>query len=152
MKRIARYKCPAKVQKQQVEKILNAPFPTKESNSEIVVNDLDTQIIEKLSNGLDDSKPDNDCDSIFPLSGDVIKYSVKKNCESSNTDCGLITSKSNIKDSNVTTDITEIDDIANAKMLSAYVKEVLHNEIPDERIEWPLHLLVKIYFIKIYLW
>lgn len=88
----------------------------------------------------------------YKFPAEVQNQQVEKKLNSSNTDCGSVTSKNNIKDSNVTTDVTETDDIADAKRLSDYMKKILPNEIPDERIEWPLHLSVKIYFIKIYLW
>ncbi|NP_001156160.1 uncharacterized protein LOC100163293 [Acyrthosiphon pisum] len=115
--------------------------PTEENNSEIVINDLDTlsRIIEKPSDGPKDSKPDNGTDSIIPSSGDVIKHSVNKNDDSSNTDCG----KRNIDDCDVPTVITENDEIANARKIAAFVRKVLHNEVPDEKMEWPLCLLIE---------
>jgi len=120
--------------------------PAQENNNKIVINDPDTQlcIIEKLSNGSKDSKPDNGSDRISPLSDDE----VNKNDDSSNTDCG----KKNINDCDVPTAVAENDEIANSKKIAAFVRKVLHNEVPDEKMEWPLCLLVRIYFIKIYLW
>jgi len=135
---------PEKIKKQQVVKKLNVHTPTKKSKSEIMINDLDTQscTINKLRNGQKDSKP-NSSDRIFPSSCDVSKHSVNKNVESLNTDSG----KGNSKDNNVSTTINENDDIANAKKVSAFIKKILHNDIPKEMTEWPLCLLVSILFI-----
>ncbi|MCV5004200.1 hypothetical protein OFM39_31570, partial [Escherichia coli] len=58
----------------------------------------------------------------------------------------------NIKDSNKPTAIAEHDDKANAKRVAAFVRKVIHNEIPEVKAGGPLSLLVGIYFIKIYFW
>jgi len=116
--------------------------PVEENNSEIMINDPDTQlcIIEKPSNGPKGSKPDNGSDIIFPFSGNVIKHSVNKNDDSSNTNSG----KRNINDSDVPTTVTENDEITNARKVAAFVRKILHNEVPDEKMEWPPCLLVRI--------
>jgi len=96
--------------------------------------------------GPKDSKKDDDSDNISPFSGHV--HSVNKNDNGSNTDCG----ESNIKDSDVPTAVTN-DEKENARKIAAFVEKVIHNEmIQDDKMEWPLCLLVRIYFIKIYLW
>jgi len=116
--------------------------PTEENNSEIMINDPDTQLclIEKPSNSPKGSKPDNGSDIIFPFSGNVIKHSVNKNDDSSNTNSG----KRNINDSDVPTTVTENDEITNARKVAAFVRKILHNEVPDEKMEWPPCLLVRI--------
>jgi len=65
MKHNSKYKCPTEgAQRQQVEKkIMNVFTPTKENNSEIMINDLDTQF-------------------------SVIENSVNTNNDNSNADCG----------------------------------------------------------------
>ncbi|CAI6376977.1 unnamed protein product [Macrosiphum euphorbiae] len=114
--------------------------PAEENSSEIVINDPDTQLctIEKLSNDPKDSKPDNGSDSISPLSGDVTKHSVNENDDGSTTNCG----KRNIDNCDAPTAVTENDEIANAKIISAFIRKVLHNEVPDDKTEWPLCLLI----------
>jgi len=77
--------------------------------------------IEKPSNDPKDSKPDNDIDGIFPFSGDVIKHSVSKNYDSSNTDCD----KSNIKDSDVPTAVTENEFVLSKYICGEYVIDLL---------------------------
>jgi len=148
MKHNGKYKGPSEgLKKQQVLKKLNMHTQTKKSKNENMINDLDTQsfAIEKLRNDPKDSKPDNSSDQIFPSSGDVSKHSINKNGEISNTDSG----KGNIKDSNVSTlstAITKSDEIANAKKVSAFINKILHNNLPKEMTEWPLCLLVGIFF------
>jgi len=97
-------------------------------------------------NGPKDSKPDDNSDSISPLTGNV--NSVSKNDVGSNTDCG----KSNIGDGNVPTSVPN-EETENAEKIAAFVRKVLNNEdLPDDKTKWPLCVLVRIYFIKIYLW
>ncbi|XP_022171058.1 uncharacterized protein LOC111034217 [Myzus persicae] len=119
---------------QQVEKKLNAFTPTKKNNDEIMMSDLDTQfsIIEKLRNSPKDSKRIKGNGRSFPSSFDGRKHSLNKSGESSN-----------IKDTNARTAKTERDDKANARKIAAFVRKVLHNELPKEKVEWPLCLLIE---------
>ncbi|XP_003242185.1 uncharacterized protein LOC100571315 [Acyrthosiphon pisum] len=84
-------------------------------------------------NGPEDSKSDDDSDSISSLSGD----SVSTNYDGSNTDCG----KSDIEDSVVPTTITDKNEIENNKKIAAFVKKVMYNEVLNKKSEWHLCLL-----------
>jgi len=110
-------------------------------------NDLDTQscTIDKLRNDPKDSKPDNSSDSIIPSFCDVSKYSVNKDGYSLNTNIA----KCNIKYINVSTAITESDDVINEK-LSAFIKKTLHN-LPKEMTKWPFCFSVRIFFFSKYI-
>lgn len=107
-------------------------------------NDLVTQscTVDKLRNDPKDSKPDNSSDRIFPSYCDVSKYSVNKHGDSLNTDTG----KCNTKYNNVSTAITESDDVENAMKVSAFINKILHNNLPKEMAEWPICLSVRIFF------
>ncbi|XP_022171895.1 uncharacterized protein LOC111040557 [Myzus persicae] len=98
-------------------------------------------MIRKPKNRTKNSKPVNGSDRSFPSSLDVRKrkHSVNKSGESSNTNRG----KGNIKDTNAQTAITEKDDVAIAIKVAAFVRKVLHNELPKEKMEWPLFLLIE---------
>jgi len=96
-------------------------------------------------NGQKDSKPDDVSNSISPSSGDV--NSVSKNDGGSNAGCG----GSNIADSNVPTAVTD-PERENMMKVAMFVRKVLQNEMPDDKMEWPLCLLVRICFIIICLW
>ncbi|XP_022178015.1 uncharacterized protein LOC111039045 [Myzus persicae] len=129
MKRNGKFNSPAEgVKIQQVEKKVTL---TKKNNSEIMIR--------KPRNRTKNSKPVNGSGRSFPSSLNVRKHSVNKSGESSNTDRG----KGNIKRTNAQTAITEKDDVAIAIKIASFIRKVLENELPKEKMEWPLFLMIE---------